>query len=44
MGVVVGALAGLIGGLLVMYFPPQGMVVQWVMMLIGGIAGVLLGL
>jgi len=43
LGVVIGAAAGLIGGLLVVFFPPEGIVVQWVAVLIGGIAGSLLG-
>lgn len=43
LGVVIGAAAGLIGGLLVVFFPPQGIAVQWVAVLIGGIGGALLG-
>lgn len=43
LGVVIGAAAGLSGGLLALAFPPEGVSVQLVVVLIGGIAGALLG-
>ncbi|HTE13751.1 MAG TPA: DUF1269 domain-containing protein [Burkholderiales bacterium] len=43
LGVVIGAAAGLFGGAVAMFFPPEGMSVQLVVVLIGGIAGALLG-
>ncbi|MBM3342305.1 MAG: DUF1269 domain-containing protein [Betaproteobacteria bacterium] len=42
-GVVIGAAAGLLGGLLLVLLPPEGVSVQWVALLIAGIAGALLG-
>jgi hypothetical protein len=43
LGVVIGAAAGLLGGLLVVFFPPEGVSVQLVSVLIGGVLGALLG-
>jgi hypothetical protein len=43
LGVVIGAAAGIIGGLLAVFFPPEGISVQLVIVLIGGLAGALLG-
>ncbi len=43
LGVLIGAAAGLIGGLAAVFFPPEGMSVQLVIVLIGGVAGALLG-
>lgn len=43
LGVVIGAAAGLLGGMMVVFFPPEGILVPWVAVLIGGILGALLG-
>jgi uncharacterized membrane protein YeaQ/YmgE (transglycosylase-associated protein family) len=43
LGVVIGAAAGLIGGLIMVAFPPEGVSVQLVVILIGGVVGALLG-
>ncbi len=43
LGVVVGAVAGGLGGLLAVAYPPDGMSVQLVIVLVGGVAGALLG-
>ena len=43
LGVVIGAGAGLIGGLAAVLFPPEGMSVQLVIVLIGCVGGALLG-
>ncbi len=43
LGVVIGAAAGLVGGTIMVVFPPEGVSVQWVVVLIGSIAGALLG-
>ncbi len=43
LGVLIGAAAGIIGGLAAVFFPPEGMSVQLVIVLIGGVAGALLG-
>lgn len=44
LGVVIGAAAGIVGGLLVIAFPPEGVTVQLVAVLVGGLAGALLGM
>lgn len=43
LGVVIGAGAGLIGGLAAVLFPPDGMSVQLVIVLVGCVGGALLG-
>lgn len=43
LGVVIGAAGGLLGGLAVVFFPPEGILVPGVAILIGGISGALLG-
>jgi hypothetical protein len=43
LGVVIGTVAGIVGGLLAVVFPPEGVSVQLVAVLIGGITGALLG-
>jgi hypothetical protein len=43
LGVVIGSVAGIVGGLLAVVFPPEGVSVQLVAVLIGGIVGALLG-
>jgi hypothetical protein len=43
LGMTVGGIAGTIGGLLVVLFPPAGLTLQWVTVLIAAVAGALLG-
>lgn len=44
LGALIGAAAGVFGGFLVILFPPDGVSVQLVAVLIGGLAGALLGM
>jgi hypothetical protein len=44
LGALIGAAAGIFGGFLVILFPPEGVSVQLVAVLIGGMAGALLGM
>jgi hypothetical protein len=43
LGVLIGAAAGLMGGVAAVLYPPEGMSVQLVIVLIGGMVGALLG-
>ncbi len=43
LGALIGATAGIFGGFLSVFFPPEGIPVQWVAVLIGGVAGAVLG-
>jgi hypothetical protein len=40
---VVGGLAGAAGGAFVWFFPPRGLMPEWVVILIGGLLGIVVG-
>ena len=42
-GGVVGGLAGAAGGAFVWFFPPRGLMPEWVVILIGGLLGIVVG-